>query len=69
MNGFRIFSPPIYIDDWRAAYGLECIRIWREAVAYRTATGRELETYFPTEDEFREMRGAVGKKKVLGAGG
>jgi hypothetical protein len=68
-SGFRIFHPPVYVDDWRAAYGLECIRIWKEAVAHLENTGEELDVYYPTEKEFREMRKELVRKRIYDGDG
>lgn len=60
--GYRIFKPPIRTDrDWRVAYGLECIAIWKEAMREKEATGIDPAPHFPTEEEFREARRQFGK--------
>lgn len=68
MHGFRKFTPHYYVDDWRAAYGLECIRIWRECIEYRERTGKELDAYYPTEDEFRAARRAFSRRSLWAGG-
>jgi len=57
MKGFRIFKPRIATThDKKLAYGLECIRIWKEAQRIKELTGKEPDTYYPTEEEFYAMR-------------
>lgn len=41
---------------WKAAYGLELIRITREADMLGELCGRFIEPYYPTEEEFFEAR-------------
>ena len=65
LEGYQITKP--YLDtshDWRAAYGLECIRIWKECVRHLERTGQELNLHYPTEEEFREARRAFNRRSI-----
>lgn len=65
-DGFRIDATKMRIvDQWEAAYGLELIRISREADEIERATGQYVEPYYPTEEEFREAR-LLAKRAKLG---
>ena len=66
-DGFSIV--PInarYDHDWKAAYGLELIRITKEAEEIEQATGAVVEVYYPTEEEFRMARKAFHKGSRIG---
>ena len=68
-EGFQIHKPRLDTSrDWKAAYGLECIRIWKRCLDHLEQTGEELDCHYPTEEEFREARKAFNKKSIYKGG-
>ena len=58
-GGYRTYSPTSRSKtgslDWKALYGLYCIKIWNEDKAVFERTGEILPDRYPTEERFREM--------------
>lgn len=66
-KGFKIDIARVRIvNDWKAAYGLELIRITKEADELQDIMGVYVEPYYPTEEEFLEAR-QMAKKGNLGS--
>ncbi len=55
-----------YDHDWKVAYGLELLRITREADTLGEVTGTYVEAYYPTEDEFRDARKSFYRDTMRG---
>lgn len=63
-DGFGRIELRVRIDNsWKAAYGLELIRINAEADEITKATGKFCQPYYPSEDEFREARRVLDPAK------
>jgi hypothetical protein len=65
-DGFSRHGIRVLIDhSWKAAYGLELIRINKEADMVTELTGKFYQPYYPTEAEFREARSVLrGRKRA-----
>jgi len=63
-DGFSRLHVRVLIDhSWKAAYGLELIRINAEADKITELTGKFYEPYYPTEEEFKEARRAFRDRR------
>lgn len=59
----RVFKPPVANLPWQAAYGLELMRICREADATSQRVGYFVPHVVPTEEEFKAILKSARRRK------
>lgn len=59
----RIFRPYVSQIPWRAAYGIELMRICREADLLSAKLGRFIPHVVPTEEEFKQILKSARRRK------